>query len=146
MGVFGVGYGLSSMAIGLPFVLASFGPKSLTDMQSSLLTGSASRGMATGPIIFDISGNKGRKRICRLDVIILRLAARGPAFVPTVAALIGVPDLFGIWGGANYRSASTIMGEHANWKDRAKIRAAGFGFSGVLAAVVAGPWITPAMV
>lgn len=62
MGVFSDGYSLSSIAIVLPLVLASFGHQSLTGIQSSLLTGSALAGMALGAVVFGILGNRGRKR------------------------------------------------------------------------------------
>jgi MFS family permease len=138
MGVFTDGYSLSSIAIVLPLVLASFGRQSLTGLQSSFLTGSALAGMALGAIVFGILGNHGRKRYYGLDVIVMAITALAQAFVPGVAWLIAVRFLFGIGAGADYVLSPTIMGEHANRKSRGKMMIVGFGVSWISGAIVAG--------
>ncbi len=138
MGVLSDGYSLSSIAIVLPLVLASFGHQSLTGIQSSLLTGSALAGMALGAVTFGVLGNRGRKRYYGIDVIVMAAAALAQAFVPDVAWLIAVRFVFGIGAGADYVLSPTIMGEHANRRDRGKFMLVGFGVSWVLGAALAG--------
>ena len=59
MGVFTDGYDLSSIGIVLPLVLVSFGIRSLTGIESSLLAGSALIGAVAGALIFGILSNGG---------------------------------------------------------------------------------------
>ncbi|MCK4177804.1 MFS transporter [Aciditerrimonas ferrireducens] len=138
MGVFSDGYSLSSIAIVLPLVLASFGRHSLTGIQSSLLTGSALAGMALGALVFGVLGNRGRKRYYGIDVVVMAVTALAQAFVPDVAWLIAVRFLFGIGAGADYVLSPTILGEHANVRDRGKLMLIGFGVSWVTGAALAG--------
>jgi len=138
MGVFSDGYSLSSIAIVLPLVLASFGRQSLTGIQSSLLTGSALAGMALGGLVFGVLGNRGRKRYYGIDVMVMAATALAQAFVPDVGWLIAVRFLFGIGAGADYVLSPTILGEHANTRDRGKLMVVGFGVSWVSGAALAG--------
>lgn len=138
MGVFSDGYSLSSIAIVLPLVLASFGRHSLTGIEPSLLTGSALAGMALGALVFGILGNRGRKRHYGIDVMVMAATALAQAFVPDVAWLIAVRFVFGIGAGADYVLSPTILGEHANRQNRGKLMLVGFGVSWVSGAAVAG--------
>ena len=138
VGGFSDGYSLSSIAIVLPLVLASFGQHSLTGLQSSLLTGSALAGMALGGVVFGILGNTGRKRYYGIDVMIMAATALAQAFVPDVGWLIAVRFVFGIGAGADYVLSPTILGEHANKADRGKLMLVGFGVSWVSGAALAG--------
>jgi MFS family permease len=138
MGVFSDGYSLSSIAIVLPLVLASFGLKKLTGVEASFLTGSALAGMALGAIVFGILGNRGRKRYYGIDVAVMAVSAVAQAFVPSVLALIAVRFVFGIGAGADYVLSPTILGEHANRSRRGAMMITGFGISWISGAIVAG--------
>jgi MFS family permease len=90
LGVFCDGYDLSSLALVLPFVLASFGQGSLTGVQAALLSASALVGAAIGALGFGVLGQTGRKRFYGLDVLILGIAAVAQAFAPNVTWLIAI--------------------------------------------------------
>ncbi|PSR25604.1 MAG: MFS transporter [Sulfobacillus thermosulfidooxidans] len=137
MGVFTDGYDLSSVGIVLTLVLASFGVKSLTGWQSSLLAGSALIGAALGALLFGVLGNKGRKTFYGWDVTIMAIGAILQAVVPNVDALIAVRFILGIGIGADYVLSPVIMAEHANAHDRGKTLAAGFGLTWGLGATTA---------
>lgn len=138
MGVCADGYSLSSIAIVLPLVLATFGLKSLTGLQSSFLTGSSLAGMAVGALVFGALGLHGRKRYYGVDVTIMALAALAQAFVPSLAWLVVVRVIFGIGAGADYVLSPTIMGEHANRQSRGKMMILGFGVSWMVGAAASG--------
>ncbi|MDI9258731.1 MFS transporter [Alicyclobacillus sendaiensis] len=138
MGVFTDGYDLSSIGIVLPFILASFGQKSLTSWQSSLLTGSALVGAAIGALVFGPLANRGRKRFYGLDVLVLTIAALAQAFVQNIDQLIAIRFLLGFGVGADYVLSPVIMGENANARDRGKSLALGFGLTWGIGAAVAG--------
>ncbi|MGH7015470.1 MAG: MFS transporter, partial [Caulobacteraceae bacterium] len=127
LGVFCDGYDLSSVALVLPLILASFGHASLTSAQSALLAASALVGAAAGAIGFGILGQKGRKRFYGVDVLILGLAAIAQAFSPSVGALIAIRFVLGGGVGADYVLSPVIMAEHANRADRGRALALGFG-------------------
>lgn len=137
MGVFADGYDLSSIGIVLTFALASFGVKSLTGIQSSLLVGSALIGAAVGAVVFGLLANRGRKAFYGLDVAIMAVAALAQAFVTNVPELIVVRFVLGIGVGADYVLSPLIMGEHANAADRGKSLAFGFGITWGLGATAA---------
>lgn len=140
MGVFTDGYDLSAVGIVLPLVLVSFGQKSLTGTEASLLAGSALIGATMGALVFGLLANAGRKTFYGVDVLIMAAAALAQIFVSTVPQLIAVRFILGIGVGADYVLSPTIMAEHANAKDRGKILALGFGlfwgFGASVAAVV----------
>ncbi len=140
MGVFTDGYDLSSIGIVLPLVLLSFGIKSLTGIESSLLAGSALIGAVMGALIFGLLANKGRKRFYGLDVTIMAVAAVLQIFAANPIELILIRTVLGIGVGADYVLSPMIMGEHANARDRGKIIALGFGlfwgFGATVAAMV----------
>ncbi len=140
MGVFTDGYDLSSIGIVLPLVLVSFGIRSLTGIESSLLAGSALIGAVVGALIFGILSNGGRKRFYGLDVTIMAVAAVLQIFAANPLELILIRTVLGIGVGADYVLSPMIMGEHANSRDRGKIIALGFGllwgFGATVAAVV----------
>jgi len=138
MGVFTDGYDLSSLGIVLPLALASFGVKSLTGLESSLLAASSLVGAALGALIFGGLANRGRKAFYGLDVLIMALAGLVQAFVPNIPALIAVRFVLGIGVGADYVLSPLIMGEHANVSDRGKSMAVGFGLTWGLGATFAG--------
>lgn len=143
MGVFTDGYDLSSIGIVLPLVLLSFGVKSLTGLQSSMLAGSALVGAAIGAILFGLLSNRGRKTFYGVDVLLMGVAAVAQAFVTNIPELILVRFVLGIGVGADYVLSPMIMGEHANAGDRGKIMALGFGlFWGFGATVAAAVYIT----
>lgn len=140
MGVFTDGYDLSSIGIVLPLVLASFGIKSLTGIESSLLAGSALIGAVIGALIFGILSNSGRKRFYGLDVTIMAIAAVLQIFAANPIQLIIIRTFLGIGVGADYVLSPIIMGEHANSHDRGKIISLGFGlmwgFGATVAAII----------
>ncbi|SIT03263.1 MFS transporter [Alicyclobacillus vulcanalis] len=138
MGVLTDGYDLSSIGVVLPFILASFGQKSLTGWESSGLTGSALVGAALGALAFGPLANRGRKRFYGLDVLILSIAALAQAFVQNIPELIAVRFVLGFGVGADYVLSPVIMGENANARDRGKSLALGFGLTWGLGAALAG--------
>jgi len=127
LGVFCDGYDLSSVALVLPLILASFGQASLTSVQSATLSASALLGAAVGALVFGALGQKGRKRFYGVDVLILGLAAFAQAFAPDVDWLIGIRFILGIGVGADYVLSPVIMAEHANRADRGRALGLGFG-------------------
>ena len=127
LGVFCDGYDLSSLALVLPFVLASFGQSSLTGVQSALLSASALVGAAIGALGFGVLGQRGRKRFYGLDVLILGVAAVAQAFAPDVTWLIAIRFVLGIGVGADYVLSPVIMAEHSNRADRGRALGLGFG-------------------
>ena len=139
LGVFCDGYDLSSLALVLPMVLASFHHASLTSVQSALLSASALVGAAIGGLVFGMLGQRGRKRFYGLDVLILGVAAIAQAFAPGVAWLIALRFILGLGVGADYVLSPVIMAEHANRADRGRALGLGFGTMwplGALAAVL----------
>ena len=138
LGVFTDGYDLSSIGIVLPLVIASFGIKSLTGFQSSMLVASALIGATFGALIFGALSNLGRKRFYGLDVLLMGIGAILQIFVSTPNELIAVRFLLGIGVGADYVLSPMIMGEHSNAKDRGKIMALGFGLLWGFGATAAG--------
>jgi MFS family permease len=137
LGVFCDGYDLSSLALVLPFVLASFGQSSLTGVQSALLSASALVGAAIGALGFGILGQRGRKRFYGIDVAILGIAAVAQAFAPNVTWLIAIRFVLGIGVGADYVLSPVIMAEHANRADRGRALGLGFGTMWPIGALVA---------
>lgn len=127
LGVFCDGYDLSSLALVLPLVLASFGQSSLTSVQSAGLSASALIGAAIGALVFGALGQKGRKRFYGLDVAILGVAAIAQAFAPNVTWLIAIRFVLGVGVGADYVLSPVIMAEHANRADRGRALGLGFG-------------------
>jgi MFS family permease len=137
LGVFCDGYDLSSLALVLPFVLASFGQASLTGVQSALLSASALVGAAIGALGFGVLGQRGRKRFYGLDVAILGIAAVAQAFAPNVTWLIAIRFVLGIGVGADYVLSPVIMAEHANRANRGRALGLGFGTMWPIGALVA---------
>ncbi len=127
LGVFCDGYDLSSLALVLPLVLASFGQASLTSVQSALLSAAALVGAAIGALIFGVLGQWGRRRFYGLDVLLLGVAALAQAFAPDVTWLIGIRFILGLGVGADYVLSPVIMAEHANRADRGRALGLGFG-------------------
>jgi MFS family permease len=127
LGVFCDGYDLSSIALVLPLVLASFGQASLTSVQSALLSASALVGAALGALAFGVLGQWGRRRFYGLDVLLLGLAALAQAFAPDIAWLIAIRFVLGLGVGADYVLSPVIMAEHANRADRGRALGLGFG-------------------
>ncbi|MDE2581185.1 MAG: MFS transporter [Rhodospirillales bacterium] len=137
MGVFTDGYDLSSIGIVLPLVLASFGVKKLTGLESGMLAGSALIGAAVGAVIFGLLAQNGRKRYYGYDVMLMAVMAFAQIFAPTLWWLIGIRFVLGIGVGADYVLSPTIMAEHANRPDRGKKIAIGFGVMWQAGAMVA---------
>ena len=137
MGVFTDGYDLSSIGLVLPQVLASFGQRSLTSVQSGLLTGSALVGAALGAMLFGVLAQRGRKRFYGVDVALMAIAAAAQALAPNLWSLIAIRFVLGIGVGADYVLSPTIMAEHANRQDRGKKIGFGFGVMWCLGAFVA---------
>jgi MFS family permease len=127
LGVFCDGYDLSSIALVLPLVLASFGQASLTSVQSALLSASALVGAALGALAFGVLGQWGRRRFYGLDVLLLGVAALAQAFAPDIAWLIAIRFILGLGVGADYVLSPVIMAEHANRADRGRALGLGFG-------------------
>ncbi len=139
LGVFCDGYDLSSLALVLPLVLASFGQASLTSTQSAALAASALVGAAIGALIFGVLGQRGRRTFYGLDVLILGFAALAQAFAPDATWLIAIRFVLGVGVGADYVLSPVIMAEHANRADRGRALGLGFGTMwpvGALAAVL----------
>jgi MFS family permease len=137
LGVFCDGYDLSSVALVLPMILASFGHASLTSQQSGLLAASALVGAAVGALGFGVLGQWGRRRFYGVDVLILGAAALAQAFAPDIAWLIGLRFILGIGVGADYVLSPVIMAEHANRADRGRALGLGFGTMWPLGALAA---------
>ena len=127
LGVFCDGYDLSSIALVLPLVLASFGQASLTSVQSALLSASALVGAAIGALAFGVLGQWGRRRFYGLDVLLLGVAALAQAFAPDIGWLIAIRFILGLGVGADYVLSPVIMAEHANRADRGRALGLGFG-------------------
>jgi len=127
LGVFCDGYDLSSVALMLPLILASFGQASLTGLQSATLSASALVGAAIGALIFGVLGQMGRRRFYGLDVALLGVAALAQAFAPNVTWLIAIRFVLGVGVGADYVLSPVIMAEHANRADRGRALGLGFG-------------------
>jgi len=127
LGVFCDGYDLSSVALVLPQILATFGQASLTSVQSAFLAASALVGAAVGALVFGMLGQKGRRRFYGLDVLILGVAALAQAFAPDVTWLIAIRFVLGVGVGADYVLSPVIMAEHANRSDRGRALGLGFG-------------------
>ena len=139
LGVFCDGYDLSSLAIVLPLVLASFGRPALSSVESAVLAASALVGAAVGALLFGVLGQTGRKRFYGYDVLILGVAAIAQAFAPDLNWLTGIRFVLGLGVGADYVLSPMIMAEHANRARRGM--ALGLGFAtmwplGALAAAV----------
>ncbi len=137
MGVFTDGYDLSSIGIVLPLVLASFGVKHLTGIESGALAGSALVGAALGALIFGPLAQSGRKRFYGYDVMLMAVAAFAQIFAPTLWWLIAIRFVLGIGVGADYVLSPTIMAEHANRPNRGMKIAIGFGVMWQAGAMVA---------
>lgn len=137
LGVFCDGYDLSSVALVLPLVLASFGVDSLSSIQSALLASSALVGAALGALVFGFLGQRGRKRFYGIDVLILGVAALAQAFMPSLAWLIACRFILGFGIGADYVLSPVIMAEHSNRRDRGRALGLGFGTMWPLGAVAA---------
>ena len=127
MGVFTDGYDLSSIAVVLPLVLASFGVAHITGLESGMLAGSALVGAAVGALIFGALAQRGRKKFYGLDVTLMAIMAAAQAFAPDLWTLIAIRFVLGIGIGADYVLSPTIMAEHANRRDRGKKIGLGFG-------------------
>ncbi len=127
MGVFTDGYDLSSIAVVLPLVLASFGVAHITGLESGMLAGSALVGAAVGALIFGALAQRGRKKFYGLDVTLMAIMAAAQAFAPNLWTLIAIRFVLGIGIGADYVLSPTIMAEHANRRDRGKKIGLGFG-------------------
>jgi MFS family permease len=137
MGVFTDGYDLSSIGIVLPLVLASFGVKHLTGIESGALAGSALVGAAAGALIFGPLAQNGRKKFYGYDVMLMAIAAFAQIFAPTLWWLIAIRFVLGIGVGADYVLSPTIMAEHANRPNRGMKIAIGFGVMWQTGALVA---------
>jgi len=137
MGVFTDGYDLSSIGIVLPLVLASFGVKHLTGLESGALAGSALVGAALGALIFGPLAQIGRKKFYGYDVMLMAVAAFAQIFAPTLWWLIAIRFVLGIGVGADYVLSPTIMAEHANRPNRGLKIGLGFGVMWQAGAMVA---------
>jgi MFS family permease len=127
LGVFCDGYDLSSIALVLPLVLATFGQKSLTGFESAALAASALVGATIGALVFGILAQKGRMRFYGYDVLVLAFAAIAQAFAPNLDWLIGIRFVLGFGVGADYVLSPMIMAEHSNRADRGRALGLGFG-------------------
>ena len=137
LGVFCDGYDLSSVALVLPLILASFGTDQLTSLQSGFLASSALVGAAVGAILFGVLGQRGRKRFYGVDMFILGVGALAQAFMPNLTWLIVCRFILGFGIGADYVLSPVIMAEHSNRKDRGRALGLGFGTMWPLGAVAA---------
>lgn len=138
MGVFTDGYDLSSIGVVLPLVLASFGIRQVSSLQSAMLAASALVGAALGAVIFGALAQNGRKKFYGVDVALMALAAVAQIFAGGLWSLIAIRFVLGIGVGADYVLSPTIMAEHANRADRGKTLGIGFGVMWWLGAVAAG--------
>jgi MFS family permease len=137
MGVLTDGYDLSSIGIVLPLVLASFGIKQVSSLQSAMLAASALVGAAVGAVIFGALAQRGRKKFYGVDVTLMALAAIAQIFAGGLWSLIVIRFVLGIGVGADYVLSPTIMAEHANRPDRGKTLGIGFGVMWWVGAVLA---------
>ncbi|MDE2517311.1 MAG: MFS transporter, partial [Rhodospirillales bacterium] len=137
MGVFTDGYDLSSIGIVLPLVLASFGVKHITGLESGLIAGSALVGAAVGALIFGALAQRGRKKFYGIDVTLMAVAAFAQVFAPNLMGLIAIRFILGIGIGADYVLSPTIMAEHSNRRDRGRKIGIGFGVMWPAGALVA---------
>jgi MFS family permease len=127
MGVFTDGYDLSSIGVVLPLVLASFGIKQASSLQSAMLAASALVGAALGAVVFGALAQNGRKKFYGVDVTLMAIAAVAQIFAGGLWSLIAIRFVLGIGVGADYVLSPTIMAEHANRADRGKTLGIGFG-------------------
>lgn len=137
MGVFCDGYDLSSIAIVLPMVLASFGIHQIGGFQSAMLAASALVGSALGAMIFGVLGQFGRKRFYGLDVLLMGVMAAAQAFAPDLTWLVMFRFILGIGIGADYVLSPTITVEHANRANRGKMIGLGFALMWLLGSLTA---------
>jgi MFS family permease len=135
MGVFTDGYDLSSIGVVLPLVLANFGVKQASSLQSAMLAASALVGAALGAVLFGALAQKGRKKFYGVDVALMAVAAVAQIFAGGLWSLIAIRFVLGIGVGADYVLSPTIMAEHANRPDRGKTLGIGFGVMWWLGAV-----------
>ena len=128
LGVFCDGYDISSIALVLTSVLASFhvAHHDVPIMKAWLAAGALVGSMA-GALAFGLLAQKGRKRFYGVDALILGVAALAQAFMPSVWLLVACRFVLGIGVGADYVLSPTIMAEHSNRKDRGKAIGLGFG-------------------
>jgi MFS family permease len=128
LGVFCDGYDISSIALVLTSVLASYHVAAHgVPLLKGLLAATALVGSMLGALAFGMLAQKGRKRFYGLDALILGVAALAQAFMPSVWLLIACRFVLGIGVGADYVLSPTIMAEHANRADRGKAIGLGFG-------------------
>jgi len=128
LGVFCDGYDISSIALVLTSVLASYhvGAHDAPLLKGSLAAAALVGSMA-GALLFGMLAQQGRKRFYGVDALILGLAALAQAFMPSVWLLVACRFVLGIGVGADYVLSPTIMAEHANRADRGKAIGLGFG-------------------
>jgi MFS family permease len=128
LGVFCDGYDISSIALVLTSVLATYhvAPHDVP-LLKGLLAAMALVGSMVGALAFGMLAQKGRKRFYGVDALILGVAALAQAFMPGVWLLVACRFVLGIGVGADYVLSPTIMAEHANRKDRGKSIGLGFG-------------------
>ena len=128
LGVFCDGYDISSIALVLTSVVASYHVASHDiPLLKGYLAAAALVGSMLGALGFGMLAQKGRKRFYGLDALILGVAALAQAFMPGVWLLIACRFVLGIGVGADYVLSPTIMAEHANRADRGKAIGLGFG-------------------
>ena len=128
LGVFCDGYDISSIALVLTSVLASFHvAHGDVPIMKAWLAAAALVGSMAGALAFGMLAQKGRKRFYGLDALILGVAALAQAFMPSVWLLVACRFVLGIGVGADYVLSPTIMAEHSNRKDRGKSIGLGFG-------------------
>jgi len=128
LGVFCDGYDISSIALVLTSVVASYHVGSHdVPLLKGYLAAAALVGSMLGALAFGLLAQRGRKRFYGLDALILGVAALAQAFMPSVWLLVACRFVLGIGVGADYVLSPTIMAEHANRKDRGKAIGLGFG-------------------
>jgi MFS family permease len=128
LGVFCDGYDISSIALVLTSVLASYHVAAHdVPLLKGLLAAAALVGSMLGAVLFGMLAQKGRKRFYGLDALVLGVGALAQAFMPTAWALVACRFVLGIGVGADYVLSPTIMAEHANRADRGKSIGLGFG-------------------
>ena len=128
LGVFCDGYDISSIALVLTSVVASYHVAAHDiPLLKGYLAAAALVGSMAGALAFGMLAQKGRKRFYGLDALILGVAALAQAFMPSVWLLVACRFVLGIGVGADYVLSPTIMAEHANRADRGKAIGLGFG-------------------
>jgi MFS family permease len=128
LGVFCDGYDISSIALVLTSVLASYHVAAHdVPLLKGSLAAAALIGSMLGALAFGMLAQKGRKRFYGLDALILGVAALAQAFMPSVWLLVACRFILGIGVGADYVLSPTIMAELANRADRGKAIGLGFG-------------------